>query len=182
MRSGADAVAGRPAPAFSLPDTTGKLTTLKTAGAGKPLLVYFINDGCPCCVTAEPLVERIAKTYAGAVQVIGVINANAARGTAWQKANGLTFPLLLDPKMATIQAYGALNGVYMAVVAPNGQLDHLYPGYSQDGLRELSARLAKLAGIPTREFDVQDAPTKPTSGCAFEFAVPEGPTSVSTKS
>lgn len=172
MKSKAGERVGQPAPTFDLTTAEGKPATLASMSEGQPLLIFFINDGCPCCVTAEPFVERLAQANDGRAKVIGMINSGPEKAKAWQQANGLTFPLVLDPSMKTIQAYGAENGVYMALVSPDGQLAQLYPGYSADVLRQIHTEFERYSKTAPRPLDVKDAPAKPTSGCAFDFAEP----------
>lgn len=182
MQADADRMAGQPTPDFSLPATDGRTWTPDDLVAdGRPALVYFINSDCPCCVDAGPYVERLHQAYGDVARVVGLIDADAEKSAAWAKANGMTFPLIQDPGLATIESFGARSGVYIAIVAPDGKINRLYPGYSQTLLGEMGGRLAELAGATPKPFDVTGAPERPTSGCAFEFPAPEGPTSVSTE-
>lgn len=167
MQRHADALALKDAPAFSLPDLKGLTMTNATLGPGKPQFFYFINSECPCCVTAEPIVQRLFEEYGEAVEFAGIIDADQKRAQKWAEANGATYTILLDPKKTTIAAFGAEAGVYMAVVNKEGKIDKLYPGYNKESLKELSARLARLGGVEPKAIDFPDAPDKLTSGCTF---------------
>lgn len=157
------------APDFALPSDDGKTYALKDLAAKHPVLLFFIVDSCPCCVTARPYIDRIQATYKDVLTVVGVINADARTAGQWARNNSAKFPLLLDPKLNTIHAYKAKRGTYMALIAPGGAIDKVFPGYSQRLVTDLGARVARLAGIAPRTIEVADLPVKDTTGCEFDM-------------
>src|SRR5579864_2945302 len=75
MARGAEALAKRVAPDFSLPDSHGRVWTLAELTQRKPLYLYFILDGCPCSTDAEPLFHRLWERYKDQINFVGVIGS-----------------------------------------------------------------------------------------------------------
>ncbi len=172
MKVASEKLGASMAPDFSLKDTSGVQHTLASLSDKKPLLIFFIEKQCPCCVGAKYFVERMQQLYPDSLNVVGVLNGDEKIGKAWEKKTHPMFKVLLDPKQETITAYKAERGVYITLVAPGGKISKAYPGYSLEMLKELSQRIAKVAGVPAQEFRSEAAPTTLTSGCRFEEAEP----------
>lgn len=98
---------GRPAPAFSALDQSGKARTLAEF-AGKPLLVFFYpRDGTPGC-TREACALRDAWTeYERAgVAVVGVSTDDVAAHERFAREHRLPFALLADTDERMARAFG----------------------------------------------------------------------------
>jgi peroxiredoxin Q/BCP len=96
------------APEFSLTDQSGIVHTL-TSYAGKWVLLYFYpKDDTPGC-TKEACGFRDASTaYRDAgIVVLGVSKDSVESHKKFADKYNLSFPLLSDPTLATIKAYGA---------------------------------------------------------------------------
>lgn len=154
-------------PKFELKDQFGKEQTLESLAKGKPLVLYFIKEGCPCSVDLEPLMQRLAKAVDGNVSVAGVISGNAKVAEKWMKVGQTPYPVLLDGKMELIKAFKAERSTYTALVRPDGTVERLWPGYSKDMLLELAKSASELARIAPQPFDPAYAPKTMTSGCSF---------------
>jgi|GEM_PF-1589318 len=153
---------------FSLSDGKGTTHSLQGLTAnGKPLLIFFIEKQCPCCLGAKHFVDRLADNYEGKASVIGVINATGKEAETWRQLTQPHFLILEDPSQKTIRAYAAERGVYTTLVTPDGKIEKAYPGYSLETLQDISARIARLANIPDKGFKSEAAPKKLTSGCIF---------------
>ncbi len=172
----------KPAPDFSLPDEKGIFHSLSGLTAnGKPLLIFFIEKECPCCVGAKHFVDRLADNYETEANVIGIINATGKEAEVWLELTQPHFKVLQDPEQKIIRAYAAERGVYTTLISPVKTIEKAYPGYSLETLQDISMRIAKLANIPDKGFKSEAAPTKLTSGCLFPE--PEtNPTNTGTKS
>jgi peroxiredoxin len=169
MVSATAKMANAQAPDFTLPGEDGKTYALKDLASKRPVLLFFIVDSCPCCVTARPYIDRIQNTYKDVLTVVGVINANASIAGQWARNNSAKFPLLLDPKLQTIHAYKAKRGTYMALIAPGGTIEKVFPGYSQRLVTDLGARVVRMAGVAPRTIEVADLPKTDTTGCEFDM-------------
>lgn len=170
MEAAAASLGSSAAPDFELTDTDGKTHTLASLTNDKPLLIFFVEKECPCCLGAKHFVDRLAMAYRDELNTVGIINAQGAVARAWVKATQPKFTLLEDPKMTAIQAYKAERGVYTTLVAPGGQIDKAWPGYSQEMLNDASARIAQIAGVPAQKIESAAAPEEMTSGCVFPAA------------
>jgi peroxiredoxin Q/BCP len=99
---------GQKAPAFALPDQSGKTHRLKDY-AGRPVVLYFYpKDDTPGCTTeacnfrdALPDFSKIKAT------VLGVSVLDTASKARFAKKHALNFPLLADPDHAVADRYGA---------------------------------------------------------------------------
>jgi len=155
------------APDFNLADASGKGWTLASLTAGKPLFLYFIIDGCPCSEAAEPHFQRLYKLYKGRVNFAAVIGSGPKAAVAWVKTHSTPYPVLADSKLAAVHAFNAKHSVYNLLVFPDGTIDTMWPGYSQDLLRDINRHLSAAISVPEQPFDTLDAPLKLTSGCFF---------------
>lgn len=156
------------APSFSLADSTGTTWTLASLTKGKPLYLYFIINDCPCSETAEPHFQRLYSLYKGRVNFAAVIGSGQKIAAKWVKDYKSPYPVLADPDLKAVHAFGAKHSVYNLLITPEGKIDTMWPGYSQDMLRDINAHLAASIGLTDPPaFDTYDAPLKLTSGCFF---------------
>lgn len=167
MQAAAKELGEAPAPDFDLPGNDGKRHTLGSLTDGKPLLIFFVEKNCPCCLGAKFFVDKMIDLYPGAINAVGIINAEGEIAEAWERVTKPRFLVLQDPSQRVIRAYKAERGVYTTLIAPGGKIVKAYPGYSLDMLKELSGKIAKLAGVPAKEFESRAAPETLTSGCLF---------------
>ena len=125
--------AGAPAPAFSLPDQSGKTRTLAEFRGQWVVLYFYPKDDTPGC-TEEACNFRddiFALSQMGA-QVIGVSLDDSASHAQFAKKYSLPFPLLADPSGAVTGSYGALpEGSryakrYTFLVDPAGKVAKIY--------------------------------------------------------
>lgn len=166
MQAVADNQSLKAAPDFKLVGLDGQSHTLASVADGKPLLVFFIEKECPCCLGAKVFFERFYDMYAEEVSTVGIINAGKEVAEKWKKSTQAHFPILMDPDLKTIKAFNAERGAYVSLIA-EGKIVKQYAGYGEAMLQELNARLARLAGIEPRKYDSSQSPEHLTSGCVF---------------
>lgn len=162
MRKDAELGAQKPAPRFDLTAHTGRGyndTYLK----GKATAIYFLHTKCPCCVDANPFFNQLSVAYPG--QVLAIANGNEKTAQAWAVANAAEFPILADPTMGTIKAFGAKFGVVTALVDGTGTVVKLVPGYSKAEFEEMADFLSQ--GETPKVIDFSKAPAASTAGCKF---------------
>jgi peroxiredoxin len=157
----------QPAPPLAGVAQDGRTRSLADLADGRPLVVVFIKDGCPCSAEAEPFFARPRAAYGDRLRFAGVIDGPAEAARNYAKEVGAAYPILADPDKAIIHRYRAENSVYVALVRPDGVIDTLWPGYSAEMLRELGRRVARLAGVAEMPLDVRNAPSVMTTGCPF---------------
>lgn len=100
--------AGNPAPAFALPDQSGREWSLESL-RGKWVVLYFYpkNDTPGCTEEACAFRDDLAKLTALGAQIIGVSIDSSASNEAFAKKYSLPFPLLADQDGAVAKRYGA---------------------------------------------------------------------------
>ena len=137
---------GAKAPAFSLPNQSGKTVALKDF-AGERFVIYFYpaDDTPGCTKEACQFNDGRAAFRELGVNVIGVSPDDAEQHVAFRKKYGLTFDLLSDPEKTVMTKYGAygekmmygkkVTGVIRStfVVGPNGKIEHAWYGVRADG-------------------------------------------------
>jgi peroxiredoxin len=166
---------------FSLADCAGKPCTLKDLNSHKIAVLFFMGTECPVSNFYAPVLERLAKAYAGkGVGVYGVhpdpdlTAAEAARHAADYR---LTFRVLLDPKQSLARQAGVETVPQVVVVARSGKM--MYRGriddrFSLDGKRRDEPRVKDLELALDAVLDGKDPPTKQTKayGCPLPEPVP----------
>ncbi len=160
--------ARRTAPTFSTKDAAGQPLQLAQALAHGPVFLYFIKDGCPCSIDAQPLFNHLRDKFKGKVSFVGVIDVDSAAAKKWAGKNAMTDPLLADAKRDVIHAYKATNSAFSALVLQDGTIEKMWPGYSKEYLLDMNSRLADALGEKVTSFDTLYAPPSKTAGCYFE--------------
>jgi peroxiredoxin len=145
----------------------GKQWEWKELAAAQPVVVVFINNGCRCSLELEAFFHRLYRAYQGSVRFVGVINGPVETAQRYAAANRVPYLVLADPDLVLISRFRAESGGYVALVTPDGVLDTLWPGCSAEMIRELSQRIAELAGIEEQPVDTSGLPNALTTGCRF---------------
>ena len=98
---------GKKAPAFSLPDQSGKTHSLSDY-AGRPVVLYFYpKDDTPGCTRESCAFQDNLPTFTKSkAAVLGVSVLDSASKARFAKKYGLEFPLLADADHAVIDKYG----------------------------------------------------------------------------
>lgn len=159
------AAANRVAPVFTRKDDYG--TEVAVGRGPRPQFVLFIKRGCPCSIDAQVLFNKLARKFSKDVEFVGVINKDAKiYSTQFQ----VSFPVVEEPSLGLMRAFDARSSVYSALVARNGHIVKMWPGYSAAWLKEMNALLAKASATKETPFDPQYAPQEKATGCAFNNA------------
>lgn len=157
----------RPAPPFKAVDSEGKGVDIAQKGMPRPQFVYFVLDGCPCSIDAEPLFHDLQKRYLGKIDFVSVTDANKANAHRWSVQMLVNYPVVPDPDKKIIHAFGARASVYSCLVSVDGKIVKMWPGYSAGLLQEINATLAKEIGQTPQPFDTKWAPKEKATGCSF---------------
>src|SRR5688500_6832604 len=140
---------GKKAPAFSLPDQTGKTHSL-TDYAGQPVVLYFYpKDDTPGCTTEScAFQDNLPKFKKSKAAVLGVSVLDSKSKAKFADKYGLKFPLLDDEHHAVIEKYGVwqeqsmygTNNMGVArttyLIGPDGKLGHRSAGVRRPGHAE----------------------------------------------
>lgn len=134
---------GTPAPAFSLPDTDGRMVSLEDFGDARALLVMFICNHCPFVKHLRGALAELGREYGARDVAVVAINANDAErypadspaAMAREKVEaGYPFPYLYDASQETAKAYAAACTPDFFLFGPDralvyrGQFDDSRPG------------------------------------------------------
>ena len=148
---------GDQAPDFALPDAEGHNVSLSSL-RGQRVIVYFYPAAMtPGCTTqACDFRDSGASLSAAGFVVLGISPDSPAKLAKFRDRDGLTFPLLSDPELTVLKAYGAYGekmlygkksvGVIRStfVVGADGAIEKAYYGVKATGH---VARLHKDLGI-----------------------------------
>ncbi len=171
MARAANSTAGKLAPVFHLISSGPNGTVASSLATTKPVVLFFIELQCPCSKDATVFINELASKYSDVCQVVGVINSNEALARQWCAEAGCKFPVIPDPSLKLITAYGAKSSVHTTLIEPGGKIAKTYPGYSKAMLLELETRVAALGKTKLRGSDFSKASNKLLSGCPFGFSV-----------
>jgi peroxiredoxin len=176
--AGPGADVGDTAPAFTLSDTAGNAVSLADF-EGKVVVLEWVNPDCPFVKRhyKEGTMKNLSTAYAESMGVVWLtINStnymDAAANAAFAKAEGITWPVLVDQDGTVGHAYGAVTTPHMFIIDANGVV--VYEGAIDDdprGNMEAGARtnyvsqaLNELATGKT----VSTPETKPY-GCSVKY-------------
>ncbi len=171
---------GTPAPAFRLPDTTGKPLALADLGDAPAVLVMFICNHCPFVQHIRSGLASFGRDYQPRGLAIIAINSNdveaypadsPAKMAQEVERFGYTFPYLFDATQEVAQAYGAACTPDFFLfdrerrLVYRGQFDDSRPGNGKPvtGTDLRAAADAVLAGRPA------SATQRPSIGCNIKW-------------
>jgi len=171
---------GSLAPAFSLPDTSGKMVSLNDFSAAPALLVVFLCNHCPFVKHIRAALAQFAREYQARGLTIVGINSNdvqtypedsPAKMAQEVREAGYIFPYLYDETQAVAKAYGAactpdfflFDGARRLVY--RGQFDDSRPSNNRPltGADLRAAADAVLAGRPVA------SDQRPSIGCNIKW-------------
>lgn len=147
----------------------GGVTTLAdvTEQGTKPAVLIFIKDKCPCSAAAEPYYAQLHRAYGEVLNFVGVIDGDLDVAQEWRSFHKTPYPILCDPDLAIVRNYHVTNSAYVALITPQGMIETLWPGFSDDLLQEMGRAFAAKAGIDPAPLVFEDAPAQPYAGCPF---------------
>lgn len=156
-----------PVPSFMLVDQDSNQFGTPSLKGGKPSVLYFIKDGCPCSIEAQPLFNLIASGFGGDANFFGVIDADPKAAQAYAQANAVVYPIICDPQKGLPKSFKIVSSASFALVDGRGMIVKVWAGYNRDALRQLNFLLGTLTQTGPREFDDSAAPKDMTAGCAY---------------
>jgi peroxiredoxin len=117
------------APPFELRDTAGVKHSAREWQGKKAVAFFFMMTDCPLANGYVPEMNRIAAEYAKQGVAVYAVHSDPLVGDAAVKQHaeefGITFPVLLDPKLVLARAAGATTVPEVAVYSPTGELRYL---------------------------------------------------------
>lgn len=171
MQADVDAMSRKLAPEVLLTSADGTPWNLGKRLKNGPVFLYFILDGCPCSIEAEPLYHRLAKNFEGKAEFVGVITSPQKVAAKWVDGFKTPYPVACDDKGDIAKAFGAERSAYSAIIRKDGTIDRMWAGYSKSMLEEANTRLAALTEEPVKPLDTAYAPKELSSGCSLTEGV-----------
>ena len=138
-------IEGQPAPALSLPDTDGKLRTLKD-WPGQWLLVNFWATWCSPCMHEIPALIATQTKYAkDRLQVVGIAMDDPDAVRTLMREKGFNYPSLVGDEAVQqiMERFGNTLGAlpYTVLISPDGIVRYLeLGGVDEPKLDALMAR------------------------------------------
>lgn len=177
---------GTSAPAFALPDTTGKIVSIEDFQGAKALLVMFICNHCPFVKLVRDELSALGREYQPkGVAVVAIMSNDADNYPADRPEKmaeevvsaGYTFPYLYDATQETAKAYHAACTPDFFLfdadrkLAYRGQIDDARPGNGKPvtGADLRAAIDAVLAGQPV------SSEQHPSIGCNIKWKAGNAP-------
>lgn len=135
--------AGEPAPAFTLPGSSGNVSL--EAYRGKFVYVDFWASWCAPCKRSFPWMNDLRKRYGDKDLAIVAVNVDASRADAerFLASTPASFTVAYDPAGTTPRQY-AIKGMPSSVlVDPSGQIVFRHTGFTSNSARELDGKIAQ---------------------------------------
>jgi peroxiredoxin len=167
MNADARTVIGKQATTREAEGTDGRTHSPASDSEERPLVLFFIQDGCPCSEAADGFFRRLQAAYGEQASFLGVIDGDLASANGWSARHRNPYPILADPERRIIVACKAERSAYVMLVSRGGAIVALWPGYSSKMLAEVGSQLARLSGRPEVVLDTRGAPMEMVSGCTF---------------
>lgn len=137
---------GQKAPEFSLEDQNGEKHTLSEARGSWVVVYFYPKDDTPGCTTEACQFRDALPDFKGiGAKVFGISADDQDSHLAFARKYDLNFPLLVDPDLTTLKAYGAYRDrgrggeVRMGVarssylVDPEGRIARVWNDVKADG-------------------------------------------------
>ncbi len=117
------------APAFTLPDISGKSVSLADF-KGKVVVLDFWATWCPPCRKEIPDFISIQNEYGSkGVQVVGIALDELPKVRAFVQANGMNYPVLMGTDAITA-LYGGIEGIPTTfIIDRNGKIVERFEGF-----------------------------------------------------
>lgn len=154
-------------PHFTVVTADGNNCSLNSLNAKGPLVIAFVQDGCPCSERVQPYLNALNEAYGSRVQFAAIFDADANAARRWAEANGVRFPMLLDPNLDLVRHYDVKGATHIVLVGPDGRISRAWPAFSAGTFRDLGHRLAKATGLHEQSLDLSQLPEIPENGCPY---------------
>ena len=137
---------GQVAPEFALEDHTGRVHKLADARGSWVVLYFYPKDDTPgCTVQACGFRDNLAQLTSQGAKVFGLSADDRDSHEKFSAKHDLNFPLLVDPDLSVLKAYGAYgektsfgkthDGVFRVtyLIDPRGKIAKVWPKVKPEG-------------------------------------------------
>ena len=154
------ALQGKKAPDFSAIATDGKKHSLDGELKDGMVFMYFIKEGCPVNHQAAPHVLKLWKAYGQKSSLLGVYSGSVSEAKSWaSRYKSGSMPILEDPSLKVIRAYGAAYSPWLVVVGKDGKVAKVFEGAAPKELEQVNAMMASNAGVTKASLSFVGSPT-----------------------
>jgi peroxiredoxin len=124
------AVTQEPAPAFSLPDRTGRTVSLDEF-KGQVVLINFWASWCGPCRQEMPLLEELHQRYASlGFTLLGInVEEDSALADNFLQSMPVNFPILFDQTNSVSKAYDVIAMPTTVILDREGLVRFVHYGY-----------------------------------------------------
>jgi peroxiredoxin len=175
MRQKSEALVNSQPEKVYLKSAIGGEVSLAQLQEGRPMLVYFIKDGCPCSIESEPMFQELYQHLNDNEKInvpfVGIIGSDLKIAQKWVDKFQPPYEVLSAPTQKIMAAYKAPRSVYSILLSKEGKVIKQWPGWSKRILTEINAESAKAANLAVKPFDPKYAPTEDSAGCSFDEAI-----------
>ncbi|WP_214073688.1 TlpA disulfide reductase family protein [Mucilaginibacter sp. dw_454] len=135
---------GTIAPQWALTSTEGKKLSLAEL-KGKVVLMEFTFNGCPACMLALPVLEKMRKKYDGTDVAIVSVNFLDTREAVAKfiKNNKVTSPIYIDGRPLS-KIYQVSAGPSFYLINKKGEIDWTSEGFFEDFDSKVTASIEAL--------------------------------------
>lgn len=143
--AGRHALVGKPAPDFALRSSTGPNLRL-SEHRGDVVVLSFWSSRCNTCRLQLSELDRMYATYRPAGFVVFGINVDddPAAAIEFARAQGASFPMLLDPTKSTARSYDIDNLPMLIAIDRFGVVRLVRRDDRRSGISEYTSALRKL--------------------------------------
>lgn len=139
--------AGDPLPAFAAAGLDGAEVRLADY-RGQALILNLWATWCPPCRAEMPYLQELQDEFGAAgLRVVGVsVDDTGARPSleAFLRESGVTYDILLDPDMITMDLFGVLGLPATFLVDPSGTVTHVRTGPVMEGDERFLAQIRAI--------------------------------------
>ncbi|MFA4843456.1 MAG: TlpA disulfide reductase family protein [Candidatus Margulisiibacteriota bacterium] len=132
---------GSVAPALALPDLNGKTTTLQRYAGEKPVIVVFFTSWSKSC---QAELADLQALYNHKFEILAVsFDKKSKELKSFLAKNPLSYPVLLDKKLASLDAFQVLIIPTTFCVNRDGEIEKLFVDYDDNVKLALTDWLAQ---------------------------------------
>ena len=127
-----DGILGKPAPAFSLPETDGGQIDLASY-RGRPVLLVFWTSSCPICQQELPMLNRLEPEFRGrGIAVVTILLGSESEARDFLYSNGVGLTSAYDSAGKVGRAYNVSGVPKLVLIGSDGKVKHSSSGWTTE--------------------------------------------------
>jgi methylamine dehydrogenase accessory protein MauD len=123
---------GRPAPAFSLPETDGGQIDLASYN-GRPVLLVFWTSSCPICQQELPMLNRLEPEFRGkGIAVVTILLGGEGEARDFLDSNRIGLTSAYDSAGKVGRAYDVSGVPKLVLIGKDGKVKRVRSGWTTE--------------------------------------------------